>query len=373
MIARSKGDSTPPPEMPTGWRSSRRGSRVRRDAERAIRAHEQRERVSGALDTVRWTARNGFYLTLMGAGAIVLIVLLVWGAAVAINGMARWNAKRLAVQEASPEAQAEKARDNLLVIGVTEGRATGFLAMRVVSDQQQVFGIAIPDGAFIEVPGQGFERVGDSYVTGADTSLAAVTNFFTVPFTGYAVVDSEVYQNALTQQSVAGLLDVALDTNLSGEELKRWKDFLSEVLSDNVALVPMPVKPVNVGSQTYFEPQRDEIADLVASWWGVTIDTEDPTVRVIVYNGSGEPGVAGQAAQVLIRGGFRVVDTKNADSFDYEVTQIVMQRGGLQSGERVREVLGVGEVVSQPADQEVADIIIIIGSDFEPPTPETAP
>jgi hypothetical protein len=199
-------------------------------------------------------ARNGFYLTLMGAGSLILIVLLFWGAAVAINSMARWNAKRLAVQEASPEAQAEIARDNLLVIGVTEGRATGFLALRVVPDQNQVFGIAIPDGAFIEVPGQGFERIGDSYVTGAETSLAAVTNFFTVPFTGYAVVDSEAYQSSLTEQSVSGLLDISMDTNLSDEELLRWKDFFSEVPAENVALVPMPVKPVNVGNQTYFEP-----------------------------------------------------------------------------------------------------------------------
>jgi hypothetical protein len=37
----------------------------------------------------------------------------------------------------------------------------------------------------------------------------------------------------------------------------------------------------------------------------------------------------------------------------------------------VREILGVGEVISQPADQEVADIIIIIGSDFEPPRLQT--
>jgi hypothetical protein len=371
-MGRRKKDAAPAPEMPTGWRSSRRGSRVRKDAERAIRVHEKRERVSGALDKVRWTAHNGFYAFLMAVGVLGLVVLLVWSAASAINGIARWNAKRLAEVEASPEAQAERARDNLLVIGVTEGRATGFLAMRVVPDQQQIFGIAIPDGAFIEVPGQGFERIGDSYVTGAETSLAAVTNFFTVPFTGYVVVDSQAYQDALTEQSVTGLLDEVVDTNLTDEELQRWSGLFGEVPADNVALVPMPVKPLNVGSQTYFEPQRDEIADLVASWWGVTIESEDPAVRVIVYNGSGEPGAAGQAAQDLIRGGFRVVDTKNADNFDYEVTQIVVQRGDAQRGEDVRAVLGTGEVVLQPADQEVADVIIIIGSDYVPSSQDAA-
>lgn len=373
MSARKKTDLNPPPEMPTGWRSSRRGSRVRKDAERAIRAHETRKRFSGVLNNVRWTARNGFYAALLSAGALVLIAVLIWGAALAINGVARWNAKRLAVQEASPEARAERARDNLLVIGVTEGRAAGFLAMRAVPEQEQVFGIAIPDGAFIEIPGQGFERMGDSFLTGPGTSLDAVTNFFTVPFTGYVVVDAVAYQDALTEQSVASLLDVVADTNLSPEELERWQGYLSGVPPENVALVPMPVKPLNVGDQTYFEPQREEIADLVSSWWGVRIGSEDPTIRVIVYNGSGEPGVAGQASQVLIRGGFRVVDTKNADNFDYDVTQIVVQRGDIQIGEGVREVLGVGEVISQPADQEVADIIIIIGSDFEPPAPDAAP
>ncbi len=367
-MARRTKDTPPAPELPRGWRSSRRNARGRKEAERAMRAYEKRERVSGALKTVRWSARNGFYAVLMGLGALGLVVLLVWGAASAINGIARWNAKRMAAVESSPEVQAEKARDNLLVIGETEGRATGFLAMRVVPDQQQVFGIAIPDGAFIEVPGQGFERIGDSYEAGADTSLAAVTNFFTVPFTGYVVVDSAVYQESLTDQSVSGLLEAPLDTNLTGEELTRWREFFTEIPADNIALVPMPVKPVNVGSQTYFEPQRDEIADLVSSWWGVTIESEDPAVRVIVYNGSGEPGAAGQAAQQLIRGGFRVVDTKNADAFDYDVTQIVVQRGDVSRADGVRKVLGVGEVVSQPADQEVADIIIIIGSDWESPS-----
>ena len=370
-MARREKRQTPAPEMPTGWRSSRRGSRGRKQAERAIRAHETRERVSGVLRLARWAARNGFYATLLGVGALGLAVLLVWGAAMAVNGIARWNAKRLAALEETPEAQAEQARDNLLVIGVTEDRATGFLAIRVAPDQEQVFGIAIPDGAFVEVPGQGFERIADSYHTGAETSLAAVTNFFTVPFNAYVVVPAEAYQEALTEQSVSTLLDQVDATNLSDADLETWRESMAAATSENVALVPMPVKPVNVGSQTYFEPQRDEIADLVASWWGVTIESEDPAVRTIVYNGSGVPGIAGAAAQQLIRGGFRVVDTKNADTFDYDVTQIVVQRGDRERGESVRDVLGVGEIVLQPANQEVADVIIIIGSDYEPPAAES--
>ena len=359
----------PAPEMPNGWRSSRRGSRARRTAERAIKAHEVKAKASGAARKARRAASNTVYLTGMGLGALAICVLLLWVAAIAVNGVARWNAQRIAAIESSPESQEEHARDNLLVIAVTEGRATGFLALRVVPDQEQVFGIAIPDAAFMEVPGQGFERIGDSYAGGPETSLAAVTNFFTVPFETYLTVESELYQAALTGQDVSGLFAGAGDTNLSDEAMERWRSSIAEIPVANVALVPMPVKPLNVGSQSYFEPQREEIADLIEAWWGVAIDAEDRVSRVIVYNGSGVPGIAGQAAQVLIRSGFRVVDTKNADSFDYTETQIIVERGDPAEGERAREALGTGTVVEQPSEQQVADIIIIIGSDFEPPAP----
>ncbi len=365
---RRRSRAAPPaPEFPTGWRSSRRRSRVRKEVERAITVHKVRRRVSDATYVAKRTVRDAVYLTGMALAALAVGVAILWVTAIAINGIARWNAHRVAAREASPEAQLEKARDNLLVIGATEGRATGFLVLRSAPDQEQVFGIAIPDGTFMEVPGQGFERIGDSYMTGADTSLSAVTNFFTVPFDSYVVVETELYQGALTQQSVAGLLVDPVETNLSEEDLKRFRDAFVKAPQENVALVPMPVRPVNVGAQTYFEPQREEIADLMASWWGVTIGAEESVTRAIVYNGSGVPGVAGQAAQVLIRSGFRVIDTKNADSFDYQTTQVVVQRGDTREGDRVREVLGVGEVLEQPADQDVADVIIIVGMDYEPP------
>ncbi len=91
------------------------------------------------------------------------------------------------------------------------------------------------------------------------------------------------------------------------------------------------------------------------------------TTRVILYNGAGTPGVAGEAAQQLIRGGFRVVDTKNADNFNYAKTKIVVQRGDVKQGDEIARILGVGTVEQQPSEQDVADVIVIIGKDYKPP------
>ena len=55
------------------------------------------------------------------------------------------------------------------------------------------------------------------------------------------------------------------------------------------------------------------------------------------------------------------------DRFDYDATLIVVQDGNLAQGETIKSVLGVGEIVDQPSEQDVADVIVIIGADYVPP------
>jgi hypothetical protein len=351
------------PEMPSGYRASRRAGRASKQAKRAIRQHK----VVSRLDSAGRSAKN---IALVVVGVLVVTVavgLVIVLAATALNGVVRWNTRRTAARSAVPTEKERKAKESLLIISEKDGKATGFLAARVDAKSRQVFGIAIPDGAFIEVPGQGFERVGDSYMTGAAVSLSAISNFLTVPFERYVVVPEAVYQKALRSQSMKGVMGEVSKTNLTDQERADLASTLGTVASKDVALVPLQVKPITVGKQTYFEPQREELADLLKSWWGVEMGDAESATRLIVYNGAGVPGIAGEAAQALIRGGFRVVDTKNADTFGYQQTQIVVQNGDMTAGERVRSVLKVGKVVNQPSDQNVADVIVIVGKDYKPP------
>lgn len=353
------------PEMPAGYRSTRRGSRAAKQAKRAARQHK----LVTSIDTAGRKARNVGVLAAMGIGALVLAALVLFAGVSTVNWVARWSAERSASRSASTTQQDQKARENLLVIGERDGKAMGFLAMRIDEKGNQVFGVAVPDGAFIEVPGQGFERVGDSYLSGPDVSLAAISNFFTVPFTRYVVVPEKTYQEALRGQSVTGIMPAVSKSNLTDKEKASLTRAMGKMDSKNVALVPLQVKPISLGTQTYYEPQREELADLVESWWGVKLSDAESATRVIVYNGSGVPGIAGEAAQQLIRGGMRVVDTKNADRFDYAQTQIVVQNKNVTAGEAIRKVLGVGKVSNVPAEQDVADVIVIIGKDYKPPAP----
>lgn len=351
------------PQMPSGYRASRRGSSSSKSAKWAERTH----RVTSVFDAVGTTIRNVGYLTAMTLAGLLVLILVLLLIASAINGFVRWNTLRSVAKSGSVAELERRSKENLLVIGVDKGKAIGFLALRVDSNGGQVFGIAIPDGAFIEVPGQGFERMGDSYLAGAEVSLAAVSNYLTVPFRSYLTVPAEVYRDALKRQTVAGITAAREKTNVSDSRLADISKALASIQQKNTALVPLPVKPIKLGDQTYFEPQRSEVADLLKAWWGVDATASAKVTRVIVYNGAGTPGVAGEAAQQLIRNGLRVVDTKNANNFGYKQTIIVVQNGPVSQGNKIAAVLGVGTVREQPSEQDVADVIVIIGKDYTPP------
>lgn len=360
---RTHVEREPHEPMATGYRTSRRSSKSGKKARKTAQSERRRAEVKDRVRRTGTGIARGVAIGLGGAVALVLVLFLV---ATGINAAARWWAERQAAEEASPEAIKERARENLLIIGTGENQGADFLAVRLDRENDQILGIAIPDGAFMEVPGQGFERVGDSLRAGPDVSLATISNYLSVPFEKYVIVDKATYQSALTDQTLRGMIDAVTESNLEPAELQDIADFADGVSTESVALVPLPVKPISLGDQTFFEPQREEVAELLYSWWGVKVGAEDNMVRVIVYNGAGIPGIAGEAAQELIGAGMRVVDTKNADRFDYGQTLIVVQNGDTAAGERVREVLRVGEVIDQPSDQDVADIIVIIGQDYAP-------
>jgi hypothetical protein len=365
-LPRTQPDPDAVPAIAPGYRTSKRTSRVgkqRRRSEKVARARQGvTERVS------RIGSRAGRVATWFGFGLVALVgaALILWGVAIGVNSAVRWNERRIAAGE-SARMRALNAKENVLVIGVQSGRAVGFLALKAERSGKRVLGLAIPDGAYVEVPGQGFERIGTSFEASPDVSKDAVSNYLGVPFERYVEVTAQVYQNLMKTQAVAKLLDGVAKSDLKPAETEELKAFLATVKAKDVWLVPLPVRQVAVGDQRFFEPQREQVADLLLSWWGVKADATKQASRVIVFNGTGSPGVAGKAAQQLIRAEFRVVDSRNADNFDYKRTQILLYHGNKADAMRIHDILGVGDIREVDAPQGITDIIVVIGHDYVPP------
>jgi polyisoprenyl-teichoic acid--peptidoglycan teichoic acid transferase len=88
---------------------------------------------------------------------------------------------------------------------------------------------------------------------------------------------------------------------------------------------------------------------------------------VDVLNGSGESGIAAAAGTMLLDEGFEINDTGNAESFDYEQTQIFHPDDGLAAARRVQRVLGAGDIVELDEDDRYPTdrITIVLGRDIK--------
>lgn len=90
-------------------------------------------------------------------------------------------------------------------------------------------------------------------------------------------------------------------------------------------------------------------------------------VTVEVLNASGKPGVARAGALTLRRAGIDVVYFGNAaESAPLDSTRILVRRGSLDAGTRVRAALRVGQVTIELDSARLLDVTVLVGRDFTP-------
>lgn len=161
-------------------------------------------------------------------------------------------------------------------------------------------------------------------------------------------------------------LKSAYDTDFSPSELKVIIPAVAALKADAVRVQTLPVKEVAVDQKTFSQPEKTAIAAMITRIFGGKA-VKSKNVRVRVLNGAGEPGVASDLANKLTDNGYRVVDSKNADNFNYTETQILIysnKSSEVAKAEELKKIIGVGKIVVNNLPQDVADITVIIGKDY---------
>ena len=95
---------------------------------------------------------------------------------------------------------------------------------------------------------------------------------------------------------------------------------------------------------------------------------DGPRVTVEVFNASARPKLARLGTRVLRQAGIDVVSFGNAAAGVgvLDSTRIVVRRGSIEVGQRVRAALGLGRVVVQLDSSRLLDASVLLGSDFSP-------
>lgn len=168
------------------------------------------------------------------------------------------------------------------------------------------------------------------------------------------------------------LVDVALDTVVVDDILKaddildlagRFRGFDPSSLD----LRSLPVEDDVVGGALVLRLRDADAQPLLDLFRGADPEAVTPgQVRVLVLNGSGVAGQAGDASSALAAVGFVAAGTGEAEAFDFQRTVVRHLPGQEAAADLVARYLLPGATLEVVEDEELgADVVVVTGEDFQ--------
>jgi hypothetical protein len=134
----------------------------------------------------------------------------------------------------------------------------------------------------------------------------------------------------------------------------------------DTVIATVPVERAASTSADTVAPVSVRVDAFVAERLGHALIRPDGRPRIEILNGNGQVGATRTVAETLVRLGFHLVRTDNADRFDYPETLVIGQ--GAQNEGPAREVagaLGRGSLqLEVRAPSAIVDVSIIVGEDI---------
>lgn len=119
---------------------------------------------------------------------------------------------------------------------------------------------------------------------------------------------------------------------------------------------------------------KDYLATAGGSTGSGTSNNNPELIFINILNGKGAPGIAARLKSRIKtdfcenEAGIRVAEAKNADSFNYKNTRIIIYttKPGIENiANDLKDFIGVGEVIKSTGNSGNADITVILGSDYK--------
>jgi hypothetical protein len=179
--------------------------------------------------------------------------------------------------------------------------------------------------------------------------------------------DDLARQGAAWRAVIAAIAtEPALADRLGGSNTAAADTLLSIAVDSERTVASIPVQRVPYTGGDALAPDATQVSPFIASRLGFLLMRDGVRPRVEVLNGSGRIGATIPVADLLVRRGFRVVRTDNADRFDYEESRIIVHRATSEADAReAAEAIGVDLVLLEArAPSSVVDISIIVGHDI---------
>lgn len=364
------------------------------------------------------------------SAALLLVVAIILVGVFALYGFDVNKLTFLKKQKAGPAYTQPKDRVTALIVGVKDTAVGEDLDSIVVATYspktKRLETISIPKNTMVDIPGHGVAEIKQAYALGKISLTKAATEYLIgVKIDHYFKIDENGWRrliDAMGGVSVAGRdmkgkdvaqyllpktkdekeldrlkrqniviaavkakagqtevfakldetiknLKGAYDSDFSAAETINLAVAVADIPTRSLKTQSLPVKEVVVNGKLFYQPEKTAVEAMITRIFASdkVASSKESTLKVRVLNGVGEPGVASDLAKRLIEAGYHVIDTKNADNFDYAETQLIVYSNkaeDIAAVTKIKNFLGLGKIVVNNLPQDVADVTIVVGKDY---------
>lgn len=165
-----------------------------------------------------------------------------------------------------------------------------------------------------------------------------------------------------------------IDTNLSSEELLALASFGLDLKQDNFRMVMLPGRfsTPEEFQASYWIMDTDAMDQVMHEYFDlssvavISHQNSGTDLRIAIQNASSNPHLGSQMATYLQSKGFNNVYVVKDWPDPQAETQIIVQRGDLQSASALESVMGTGKIVSASTGDLESDLTIRVGADWNP-------
>jgi LCP family protein required for cell wall assembly len=207
-----------------------------------------------------------------------------------------------------------------------------------------------------------------------------------------AFIDQKLRPEIISKlPEILGIVKDNIDTNLSVEEILALASYTSRIDRKSIQMLMTPGRFSNPGefdNLSYWILDNQKLVKMMQQNFGVIksanvdMDSSPESLRVSIQDTVPQPEGSKKAITALSKAGYgQVFPAVERWNRPLNKTQIVAQNGDRESAEKLRDALGVGEVVVESTGDIESDITVRVGKDWlsannlpvsQPPKSKTA-
>jgi LCP family protein required for cell wall assembly len=169
-------------------------------------------------------------------------------------------------------------------------------------------------------------------------------------------------QGIPVSRELANLILKDAHTNLRIKDILAILAEVKKLDPDSVRVEKIPGKVIYKDWINYWQPDLEKTSELLnelASQAGLA-----KVITVEVLNGCGMSEMASRLGMFLRGQGIDVVNVGNAKNFNYRKTMVLARTGEPELAYQVARLIGTEKVLSDPKDDSLVEVTIIIGKDY---------